>query len=242
LPSNNHVASKPFVVVVTGAGKGIGFHIALAYAQAGASGLIISSRTQSDLDELTRQLKAVNPSIDVLALVADTAKEPDVVRLAVETRTCFGRADIVVANAGVMSKYITTEDGSHRLPINVEEDADLPRVFDINFIGTYYLARHFIPLLKASSDGPQAFIAITSVLSHFPASAFAPLAYNISKLAQNRLIESLDNDYKGKDGLVFYTVHPGVVLTPQTEGHRKASDGAKWDASEYIRISTERDN
>ncbi|KAJ9609180.1 hypothetical protein H2200_006952 [Cladophialophora chaetospira] len=216
LPSNNAVHSIPFVVLVTGAGKGIGFQIALAYAQAGASGLVISSRTQSDLDELTRQVKKVN--------------KQDVVKLAAKTENHFGRIDVVVANAGVMSKYITAEDGSHRLPYNIEEDGDLPRVFDINLIGTYLLARHFIPLLNASPNRVQAFIAISSVTSHFSDSTFTPLAYNVSKLAQNRLIESLHNDYNAQTGLVFYAVHPGVVVTPQTEEHRKASDGKKWDA------------
>ncbi|OAP59163.1 hypothetical protein AYL99_06461 [Fonsecaea erecta] len=227
LPSNNPVPTSPFVVVVTGAGKGLGFHTALSYAKAGASGLVVSSRTQSDLDELSRQLKAANPSVDVLALVADAAKEADVAKLAAETKARFGRADVVVANAGVMGKYYTAKDGSTRLPYNVEEDLDLPDVVDINFVGSYYLAKYFIPLLKASPNGAQAFIAISSVTSHFPNSGFTPLAYNISKLAQNRLIESLHNDY-AKSGLVFYAVHPGVVLTPQTASHLTVTDGAKW--------------
>ncbi|EXJ55030.1 uncharacterized protein A1O5_12769 [Cladophialophora psammophila CBS 110553] len=227
LPSNNPVPTKPFVVVVTGAGKGLGFHTALAYAKAGASGLVVSSRTQSDLDELSRQLKAVNSSINVLALVADMAKEADVAKLAAETKARFGRADVVIANAGVMGKYYTAEDGSTRLPYNVEEDLDLPSVVDINFVGSYYLAKYFIPLLKSSPNGAQAFIAISSVTSHFPNSGFTPMAYNIAKLAQNRFVETLHNDY-AKSGLVFYAVHPGVVLTPQTESHLTVSDGAKW--------------
>lgn len=48
-PENNKLPS-PFVVLVTGAGKGLGFHISLAYAKAGASGIIIASRNKSDLD------------------------------------------------------------------------------------------------------------------------------------------------------------------------------------------------
>jgi NAD(P)-dependent dehydrogenase (short-subunit alcohol dehydrogenase family) len=235
LPSNNKV-SKPYVVLVTGAGKGIGSHIALSYAQAGASGIIISSRTQSDLDALTKQLKEINSSLDVLAIVGDASKGSDVAKLAAETKKHFGRIDVVVGNAGVMNKYITAEDGSHRLPYNVEEDDDLPRVFDINFIGTYYLARSFIPLLKETTDGAQAFVSISSVTSHLTNSGFTPLAYNVSKFAQNRLIQSFAEDYKDKNGLVFYAVHPGVVLTPQTEGHVKASDGAKWDGGKLSHL------
>ena len=234
LPSANPVPSTPFVVLVTGAGKGLGFHTSLSYAKAGASRLVISSRTQSDLDELTSQVKTINPSIDVLALVADTAEETDVAKLAAETTARFGRVDVVIANAGMMSKYITTENGEKRLPNNILEDADLLRVFDINFIGTYHLARHLIPLLGSSPNGANAFVAITSVTSHLTDSGFTPLAYNISKYAQNRLVEGLHNDHHKKEGLVFYAVHPGIVLTPQTEGHRNASDGAKWNDGNCI--------
>jgi NAD(P)-dependent dehydrogenase (short-subunit alcohol dehydrogenase family) len=230
LPSRNPVPEKPFVVVITGAGKGIGFHTALAYAQAGATGLVVSSRTQSDLDELSRQVKGINSSIDVLALISDTSKEDDVARLAAETKKRFGRADVVVANAGVSSKVVTEKDGSKHEPKNIEEDEDLPRVMAINFFGTYYLAKYFVPLLKSSPHGGKAFVAISSVVSHFANSGFTTMAYNLSKFTQNRLIETLHGDYHASTGLNFYAVHPGVVLTPLTERVRDLADGAKWNS------------
>jgi NADP-dependent 3-hydroxy acid dehydrogenase YdfG len=91
LPENNKV-SGPFVVVMTGAGKGLGYHVSLAYARAGASGICISSRTKA------------NPSIDVLSVICDTSKQEDVKTLAAKTEEHFGgRVDVVVANAGVIS-------------------------------------------------------------------------------------------------------------------------------------------
>src|SRR5690348_13358674 len=66
-----------YTVVITGAGKGLGFAIALAYAKAGASNISISSRTQSDLDALTKELKAVNADVNVLASICDTTKDTD---------------------------------------------------------------------------------------------------------------------------------------------------------------------
>ena len=109
-PKNNRLDGTPFVVCVTGAGKGLGFYISLAYAQAGASGLCISSRTQSDLDTLTAEVKKVNPKIDILAQICDTLKDDDVKRLAQATKERFGRLDVCVANAGIISKYLP--DGS----------------------------------------------------------------------------------------------------------------------------------
>src|ERR1700679_4263893 len=62
---------KPFVVVVTGAGKGIGYHVALQFAKADASGIAISSRTQKDLDILSAELRSINSNLEVLSFPCD---------------------------------------------------------------------------------------------------------------------------------------------------------------------------
>lgn len=174
-PSSNKVHG-PFVVCVTGAGKGLGFHIALAYAQANVSGLIISSRTASDLDALSSEIKKVNPSVEVLAQICDTTKDSDVEKLFKATKERFGRLDVCVANAGVISKYL--EDGS--LPKGITTDYDFERVIDINLLGTVRVARCFTPLL-IESDGAKAFIVITSLAAHLINSQLTPIAYNVSK-------------------------------------------------------------
>tara|TARA_R110002003_G_scaffold140_4_gene12783 strand:- start:786 stop:1130 length:345 start_codon:yes stop_codon:yes gene_type:complete len=65
----------PFTVVVTGAGKGLGRHIALAYARAGASALSISSRTLADLEALEREIGVIareeGREVEVLKGVCD---------------------------------------------------------------------------------------------------------------------------------------------------------------------------
>lgn len=72
---------SPFVVVVTGAGKGLGYHISLAYAKAGCSGLSISSRTSSDLDALEAAVRKMNKGIEVLKTVCDVQSEESVKKL-----------------------------------------------------------------------------------------------------------------------------------------------------------------
>ena len=158
-PKSNSFNGKDFVVCVTGAGKGLGFHIALAFAQAGASGIIISSRTQSDLDTLSSELKKVNPKAEILSEICDTLKDDDVKRLATKTKEKFGRLDVCIANAGVISKYLP--DGS--LPKGIMTDLDFERVIDINVLGTVRVVRHFTPLLLETKQGAQAFIVITSM-------------------------------------------------------------------------------
>jgi len=233
LPENNRVKS-PFVVLVTGAGKGLGFHISLAYARAGASGIIIASRTKADLAELSDQLRAVNPHIDILARTCDTTKDADVKQLAAETKSHFGRLDVAVANAGVISKYKYDGDGQiGRLPLGIVEDDDFERVIDINFLGSYRVAKHFVPLLIETRDGPQAYIVITSLACHIQDSTFTPVAYNVSKIAVDRMAEHIHNDHYEKDGVVAFAVHPGAVVTPQTEQHNKTNNSSAWDDCEF---------
>ncbi|KAH7406563.1 hypothetical protein DE146DRAFT_689261 [Phaeosphaeria sp. MPI-PUGE-AT-0046c] len=234
IPSNIDPSSvtlpSPFIVVVTGAGKGLGWHIALAYAAAGCSGLCISSRTQDDLDKLEAEIRAVAAqrangasSVSVLKLVSDVQDDADVERLEAGVRDKWGRADVVVANAGIISKYVEREEGGN-LPIGIVEDGDWARVLDINLMGVWRISKAFMPLLVATKDGPQTLICSTSLAAHSYTSALTPIAYNVSKMACNRLIEHVAIDHK-EDGVVAYALHPGAVLTPQTQNHA----GEVWD-------------
>jgi NAD(P)-dependent dehydrogenase (short-subunit alcohol dehydrogenase family) len=228
-PSNIKFPSN-YVVVVTGAGKGLGFHIAIAYAKAGASGISISSRTQSDLDELTRAIEKINPKIKVLANICDTTKDADVKKLADEVQKNFGRVDVVVANAGIISKYIIESDGRRRIPQGVVEDDDFERVIDINLTGSRRTAKYFVPLLKQTNDGAKTFIVITSMAAHSTDSSLVSQAYVLSKIANNRMAEMMHEDHYEKDGIISYAVHPGAVVTPQTQGHSNEK-GDVWTQS-----------
>ncbi|KAF2465309.1 NAD(P)-binding protein [Lindgomyces ingoldianus] len=212
--------SKPFVAVVTGAGKGLGYHISLAYAKAGCTGISISSRTQSDLDALSKELKSINPNLEILSSICDTQSEASILDLETAVREKWGRVDAIIANAGIISKYIQKPgESEHHLPIGLEDDNDWARVLDININGTWRIAKAFMSLLKATTDGPQTLIVNTSLAAHSTNSQLCPIAYNVSKLACNRFVEHVDNDHREKDGIHAYALHPGAVLTPQTAGH-----------------------
>ncbi|KAF2679922.1 NAD(P)-binding protein [Lentithecium fluviatile CBS 122367] len=203
----------PTIVAITGAGKGLGYHISLAYALAGCTGLSISSRTMSDLDNLETALLDINPKLAVLKTVCDTQDEGSVKALAEEVRRKWGRVDVVKDGGG----------SGPNLPVGLLEDSDWARVLDINLLGTWRISKAFLPLLIQSKDGPQTLICSTSLAAHSTSSHLCPIAYNISKLACNRLIEHIANDH-GAEGVCAYALHPGAVLTPQTRGHR----GEAW--------------
>lgn len=90
----------PFIVAIIGAGKGLGRQIALSYAKAGASGIVISSRTQADLDSLEGELKAVGRKkggVEVWKKVCDVQNMKEVEEVARGTGEKFGRVDVVVS-------------------------------------------------------------------------------------------------------------------------------------------------
>jgi NAD(P)-dependent dehydrogenase (short-subunit alcohol dehydrogenase family) len=227
---------KPFVVVVTGAGKGLGKHISLAYARAGCSGLCISSRTLSDLDKLESEVKTINPTIECLKSVCDVQDDLSVREMERGVRERWGRCDVVIANAGIISNYITPdqqeesrkEEGRSNLPIGIVEDEDWARVLNINLLGTWRISRAFMPLLTETEGGAKTLIASTSLAAHSIDSSLCPVAYNVSKFSINRLVEHIASDHgssSSSSGIQAFALHPGAVLTPQTQGHK----GTMWD-------------
>jgi NAD(P)-dependent dehydrogenase (short-subunit alcohol dehydrogenase family) len=80
-----------------------------------------------------------------------------------------------------------------------------------------------MPLLEETKDGPQTLICSSSMAAHSAHSSLTPIAYNVSKLACNRLIEHIVNDH-GAAGICAYALHPGAVVTPQTRNHSAAND------------------
>lgn len=200
---------NPFIVVVTGAGKGLGYHISLAFARAGCSGLAISSRTAADLDVLENSIASIKYSTgkapEVLKVLCDVQSDSDVSQLETKVRQKWGRIDVVIANAGVMSSYIDSTPSSSptgsNLPQGLVQDADWARVMDINLAGVWRVSRAFIPLLSASSDGPQSLVASCSMAAHSVVSELTPVAYNMSKMGVMRLMECVANDH-GREGVL----------------------------------------
>src|SRR3954466_13477464 len=85
------------VAVVTGAGRGLGAAMALAFAEAGAD-VVIASRTQSQLDEVAEQVRAIGRRAHVVA--ADLSHPDETAKLAAEAIEAFGKLDVVVNNVG----------------------------------------------------------------------------------------------------------------------------------------------
>jgi NAD(P)-dependent dehydrogenase (short-subunit alcohol dehydrogenase family) len=107
IDSNQYFSSQAFkgqVVLVTGASRGIGREVALYYAKAGAS-LVLVSRKQETLDETRAAILKEVPGAEVLTFPADV-KDPVKAEEAVKVATSrFGRLDVLIANAAAVSAF-----------------------------------------------------------------------------------------------------------------------------------------
>jgi 3-oxoacyl-[acyl-carrier protein] reductase len=197
IPTNSSLAGK--VAVITGAGRGIGRAIALAYAGAGAS-VVCSARNAREITETAAMIKEGGGR--AIAHTADVGTYADVVALFENANESFGGIDIVVANAGVASDLLRIEDS---------DPAQWRKAIDINLTGAYHTAHAAIPHLRKRGCGK--IIMVGSGQRNRPVPGFS--AYSCSKAGLWMLTQSLAME------LLEYNISvneliPGPVRTAMT--------------------------
>jgi NAD(P)-dependent dehydrogenase (short-subunit alcohol dehydrogenase family) len=209
LDPKNNTFSSPINVLVIGASRGIGAGIVHAYAQASAANLILAAR-QSSLDqvrEVERRAKELAPSVNTECLDVDITSPTSVAQLSKTIKEHYGRLDVLVLNSGYSGPVV--------LKIDEGDPKDFQDVFDVNVIGTYNVAHHFVPLLR-ESNGAKTFIVVGSFAALITSGDIANTAYCISKFAQARFVELLSEQY-GSNGILSIAVHPGAVNTEMAD-------------------------
>lgn len=152
------------VVIITGAGSGIGRAAALAFARAGARVLGVGRR-QEALDSTAGQ----HPGIAVLAADISAAGAPDAVVQAAVDR--WGAVDVLVNNAGATAM----------MPLAEATEARISDLFRLNVTAPSLLARAGLPHLRRARG---AIVNVSSTYGHRPAPAFSHYAATKSALEQ----------------------------------------------------------
>lgn len=155
------------VAVVTGAGRGLGAAIALAFAEVGAD-VVISSRTQSELDDVAERIRALGRRAHVV--VADLADTDATAALAQRAVDEFSRLDIVVNNVGGTMPNVLLNTTTK----------DLKSAFAFNVATAHALVIAAVPLMLEHSGGGS-IINITSTMGRLAGRGFA--AYGTAKAA-----------------------------------------------------------
>ena len=127
------------VALITGASRGIGRAMAGVFAQAGAK-LALVARTVGPLEEVAAGLRHLT---EILVLSADVADEAQVNRAVQQIVETWGRVDILINNAGLISFG----------PITQVEPADWERIIGANLTGAYLCSRAVAPLMMQQKSG-----------------------------------------------------------------------------------------
>lgn len=208
--TTNLTLPSPFIVCIIGASSGIGEHIAYAYAQAGASGIVISSRKTAELERVSRTIRQLNANVKVVVASCDITSASSVAALAEKVKSNFGRVDVVIPNSGYA--------GPVTLRVTEGKPEWFQQNFDVNTVGTYHAAHYLIPLLLGTPNGAKSFLVVGSLAADILDGPIANTGYCLSKMAQSRLVEYIGQQF-GKDGLLAVNIHPGAVMTPMAEGN-----------------------
>lgn len=213
---------KDRIIMVTGAGSGIGRAAAKAYAAHGAT-VILLGRTVSKLESVYDEIEAAGhpkPAIVPLNLEGAAVKEYEELAMTIEDN--FGRLDGLLHNAGILGT---------RSPVEMYDPETWNQVMHVNATAPFLLTRAVIPLLRLSTG---ASVIFTSSGVGRKAKAYWG-AYAVSKFAveglSQLLSEELDDE---RHNVRVNSLNPGATRTNMRAHAYPAEDPRKNPAPEEL--------
>jgi 7-alpha-hydroxysteroid dehydrogenase len=191
--------------IVTGAGKGIGRAIALAFADAGAD-VVVAARTPADIDDTANEVRKRGRR--ALAVPCDVMKREDLERVVARTLEEFGRIDVLVNNAG----------GSPPKAALRTSEREFETAFRFNVTTAFVLTRLAVSKMVETTGGGSV-INISSVAGRENAAGF--VAYGTAKAALSFMTQELAQDFAPRvrvNAIAVGSVETDAlqtVLTPQ---------------------------
>jgi NAD(P)-dependent dehydrogenase (short-subunit alcohol dehydrogenase family) len=184
------------VVLVTGAGRGIGRAIALAFAREGAQ-VVLLSRTKSELDEVAASSAKFGARARVVP--ADVTASAEVERAVAAAVAEHGTVDVAVAAAGALGPVG---------PLWKADPSEWERTLRVNLLGGFHLCRAVLPPMLRQGRGKIILVAGGGGSTPFPRFS----AYAASKAAVVRLAETLADEVR-ESGVQVNALAPGLVDT-----------------------------
>lgn len=205
------------IALITGGSYGIGFAIAVAYAEAGAK--IVFNDINIELVE--KGLAAYKEKgIEAHGYVCDVTDEDAVNDFIKTVEKEVGIVDILVNNAGIIK----------RIPMHEMSAADFRQVIDIDLNGPFIVSKAVIPQMIKKGHGK--IINICSMMSELGRETVS--AYASAKGGLKMLTKNICSEY-GEYNIQCNGIGPGYIATPQTAPLRERQpDGSRHPFDSFI--------
>ena len=187
---------KNRIALITGASRGIGRAVALAYAREGAH-VIAMALSAGALEELDDEINGLGGAVTLLRLNLANGEKIDALGPTILER--FGKLDILVGNAGVLGPLS---------PLGHVSEKDWNEVLNVNLSANWRLLRTLDPLLRKSDAGRAIFV--TSGAARNCRAYWGP--YSVSKAALEALVKTYAAEVSDTN-VRANLVNPGAVVT-----------------------------
>ncbi len=187
------------VVVITGAGQGIGAAIARRFADHGGR-LVLVDVNQEHLRQLAGSLEG--SGCEVLPITTDVSSKEQVGQLVEQVVEKFGAIDVLVNNAGIIRDNLIS---------NISEQ-DWDQVLNVNLKGAFLCCQAVFPTLKKQRSGK-----IVNIVSRAWLGSIGQANYTASKGGLVSLTRSLALEF-ARFQINVNAVAPGLIDTPMTQG------------------------
>jgi NAD(P)-dependent dehydrogenase (short-subunit alcohol dehydrogenase family) len=205
------------LALVTGATRGIGRAVALAYAREGAH-LILVGRTSGALEEVDDEVRAEGGNATLLALDLKAHDKIDALGPTIYQR--WSKLDILVGNAGILGPLSPLG--------HVTADA-WSEVLEVNLTANWRLIRTLDPLLRRSEAGRAIFVS--SGAAHAPRAYWGP--YAVSKAGLEALVKVYANEVENTPVRVNL-INPGPTRTGMRAKAFPGEDPASLKPPEHV--------
>jgi NAD(P)-dependent dehydrogenase (short-subunit alcohol dehydrogenase family) len=187
---------KDRIALITGASRGIGRAVALAFAREGAHVLLLA-RTRVTLEEVDDRIRTQGGKTSLVPLDLADGKAVDALGPTLYER--FGRLDVLVGNAAVLGRLT---------PLTHIPSEHWERALAVNLTANWRLVRTLDPLLRRSDAGRVIFV--TSGVAHSARAYWAP--YSVTKAALETLAKTYANETTDS-AIKVNIIDPGATAT-----------------------------
>ena len=192
------------VILISGAGSGIGRQIAKSFSEYGAE-LILLSKSIDKLETLYDEINQVQVNnLTIHPLDFETADEEDYEDIFNAIRDEHPKIDGLINNAGILGE---------KKPLEQFNYDSWKKVLKVNLDASFLLTKNLMPLLKNSNNGS---IIFTSSGVGRKGKAYWG-AYSISKFATEAMMQILSEELENTSSIRVNCVNPGAVRTSMRE-------------------------